>query len=38
MELSLESFAQMFLACTIGSSAGLLSHLIATQLLKPART
>lgn len=38
LEPSLESFAQMFMASTIGSVAGLLSHLIPKQLLQPARS
>lgn len=37
LEPSLESFAHLFTASTIGSAAGLLSHLIPARLLKPDR-
>lgn len=37
LEPSLESFAHLFTASTIGSAAGLLSHLIPARLLKPVR-
>lgn len=37
LEPSLESFAHLFTASTIGSAAGLLSHVIPARLLKPAR-